>query len=104
LSPREHLDNPDVDSKNQNHKTEHTPVIVCSCRALTERDIEDAIAAGATTIEAIGLLNGAGTDCGCCQEDIASRVARGCGRDCATCPNRAANEPGPLRVLAAAIV
>jgi len=64
-------------------------MVLCICRAVTERELEAAIASGANTLAAIAEKLGAGTDCGCCQDEIEERLAgreRACGRDCAGCP------------------
>jgi len=45
-------------------------MILCSCFAWTDTDIEAEIAAGARTEEQIGEACGAGTDCGDCLESI----------------------------------
>ena len=68
-------------------------MIVCCCQAVTERDLDAAIASGANSVDAVGQLNGAGTDCGCCLDTIEQRIAERCGGDCATCP-RASAERG----------
>jgi bacterioferritin-associated ferredoxin len=69
-------------------------MIVCSCRAFSDRQVESAIRQGAASIEAIGRVCGAGTDCGACLRDLESRLERSCARSRAgLCP---------LPVLAAA--
>jgi len=57
-------------------------VIICSCRAVSDREVESAIAQGASSIEAVGQLCGAGTDCGSCLEALGERLERSCGRSC----------------------
>ena len=42
-------------------------MLVCSCRAVSDRVVADAIAAGACTIEHIARNCSAGTHCGGCQ-------------------------------------
>ncbi len=39
---------------------------VCVCNAVTERDIEQAIAHGATTMKALNRQLGVGSQCGAC--------------------------------------
>jgi bacterioferritin-associated ferredoxin len=50
-------------------------VIVCCCRAVSDRAIRVARDAGASTVEAIGVATGAGTCCGCCKGTIARLLA-----------------------------
>jgi len=51
-------------------------MILCSCFAVTETDIEAEISAGARTAEQIGDAFGAGTDCGDCLDTICDLLAR----------------------------
>ncbi len=91
-------------------------MIVCLCRAVTDRDVRAARARGADTVETVASLTGAGTSCGCCREVIAKILVEpldpagavaaarrrespcGAGR-CADCPNRSA-EGVPQRIAA----
>lgn len=41
-------------------------MLICSCKAVTERTVRAAIADGADTVEAVGRRCGAGTKCGGC--------------------------------------
>jgi bacterioferritin-associated ferredoxin len=68
-------------------------MIVCVCRRVSDRAVDAAIAAGARDLEAIGRVTGAGTECGCCREELAVRATH---RDapcaptpCPGCPRRA---------------
>jgi bacterioferritin-associated ferredoxin len=62
-------------------------MIVCSCRAVSDRQVESAIRRGAASVEAIGQLCGAGTDCGACVRDLEVRLDRSCARSRAgLCP------------------
>ena len=64
-------------------------MVLCICRAVTERELEAAIAGGANTLAAIAEKLGAGADCGCCTEEIEERLQgseSACGRACAGCP------------------
>jgi bacterioferritin-associated ferredoxin len=45
-------------------------VIVCSCRAVTERTVEAAIASGARRIDDLALRCGAGSGCGGCWPEL----------------------------------
>ncbi len=44
--------------------------IICDCTQVTQGQIEEAIKAGAKTVEAIGDKTGAGTICGVCVDKI----------------------------------
>ncbi len=68
-------------------------MIVCSCRAISDRDLSDAARAGLTHAEIVAQT-GVGTDCGCCREevvDILSQIGpcRGSAA-CSGCPRRSA--------------
>jgi bacterioferritin-associated ferredoxin len=41
-------------------------MFVCHCRAVTDREIREAIAAGARDLDEVGLRCGAGITCGGC--------------------------------------
>lgn len=47
---------------------------VCICHAVTDRQIDAAIAAGATTEDDVGAVTGAGTGCGGCLQRICDRL------------------------------
>jgi bacterioferritin-associated ferredoxin len=68
-------------------------MIVCSCHAVSDRALR-AAAAGIATAEEALLAKRAGSDCGCCREEVQTILAdqRGpCRADpCAGCPRRAA--------------
>jgi len=61
-------------------------VVLCSCRAVSEREVETAIARGAHSVEAVARACGAGADCGSCHADIGDRIARQCRGRCAREP------------------
>lgn len=44
--------------------------IVCNCMSVTNGMIKDAVASGATTLEEVQQLTGAGTVCGACIEEV----------------------------------
>lgn len=46
-------------------------MIVCVCRAVSDRVIRRAVDAGACTVRQVGAACGAGTDCGGCKAQIA---------------------------------
>jgi bacterioferritin-associated ferredoxin len=56
-------------------------VYVCQCAAVTEREISDAIDAGADTIEAVDCATGAGAGCGTCHDSIEAMLVA-----CGGCP------------------
>ncbi|MCC6849976.1 MAG: (2Fe-2S)-binding protein [Deltaproteobacteria bacterium] len=51
-------------------------MIVCLCANVSEREIIETIAAGATTVKEIGRRCGAGTGCGACKPLIRECLAR----------------------------
>lgn len=44
--------------------------LVCQCRGVCEQAIRDAVQAGASTVEAVGAMCGAGVECGSCRPEI----------------------------------
>ena len=48
--------------------------MVCACLKVAARTIDDAIAAGARSVDAISAATGAGTNCGSCRPEIAARL------------------------------
>jgi bacterioferritin-associated ferredoxin len=64
-------------------------MIVCSCRAVSDRELRMAAEAGRTLPEIV-RSTGATTDCGCCHETVERIVAasRPCREEpCKGCPN-----------------
>lgn len=53
---------------------------VCLCQAVTQAQLDDAIAAGADDLDAVGEACGAGTSCGSCRPVLQERIL--------TCPVR----------------
>ncbi|HVU03133.1 MAG TPA: (2Fe-2S)-binding protein [Polyangiaceae bacterium] len=49
-------------------------MLVCHCRAVTDRTIREAVRGGACSIEAVGDTCGAGTGCGGCHELVEELV------------------------------
>ncbi len=65
-------------------------MIVCSCRALSDRALRDAVARGLSPEEVVAA-SGAGSDCGACRDLLADLVAEarcGCDQGCDRCPRR----------------
>ena len=60
-------------------------MIVCLCTGSTDRDVERALAAGATNLDAIGDSCSAGSFCGGCHPSLSALLRA---RSCETCPNR----------------
>ncbi len=78
-------------------------MIVCVCRAISDRAVRAARAAGARTVEAIAAATGAGTLCGCCRDEMARIIAQPCKADpCPGCP-RAATGAVPQRIAAGSL-
>jgi len=61
-------------------------MVLCICRAVTDREIDAAVSAGARSVDAVGACCGAGTDCGACRDAIEARIED----SCASCPRRGA--------------
>jgi bacterioferritin-associated ferredoxin len=63
-------------------------MIVCSCRAVSDRELHRAVESGRSLDEVV-RLTGVTTDCGCCAEEVERIVAapRSCrATPCANCP------------------
>jgi bacterioferritin-associated ferredoxin len=66
-------------------------MIVCSCRAVSDHTLREALRAGQSR-EEILAATGVGSDCGACMEDVASLLGTSgdpCPESCADCPRRA---------------
>jgi bacterioferritin-associated ferredoxin len=42
-------------------------MLVCVCRGVSDREVREALARGASTLRDVGRACGAGTDCGSCR-------------------------------------
>jgi bacterioferritin-associated ferredoxin len=51
-------------------------VYVCLCNCVNDRRIEEAVRAGAHTVDAVGEVCAAGTTCGGCRPEIERIIAR----------------------------
>ena len=51
-------------------------MIVCQCRVVRDRDIDDAVAAGARTVSAVCRSTGAAQDCGSCVFSVKALVCQ----------------------------
>jgi bacterioferritin-associated ferredoxin len=66
-------------------------MIVCLCKAATDRDIDEAIDGGARSVDEVGEACGAGTSCGSCREYIHGQLEMSgapCAGGCEDCPSR----------------
>jgi len=64
-------------------------MIVCSCRAVSDRQLHSAAVAGRSLAEVV-RVTGATTDCGCCAESVARIISapRPCrSTPCPGCPD-----------------
>ena len=68
-------------------------MVLCVCQAVTDREVDDAIRAGARSLDEIAARCGAGDNCGCCREAIEERLEgeKPCGRGCKDCPRAVAS-------------
>jgi bacterioferritin-associated ferredoxin len=69
-------------------------MFVCLCHAVTERDVQEAIEAGAATVEEVGYCTRAGTCCGSCVPVVAGMLDRAAAKE--------TPRPARLRVLTTA--
>ncbi|MBM4359322.1 MAG: (2Fe-2S)-binding protein [Deltaproteobacteria bacterium] len=67
-------------------------MLVCICKAVSDRDVHRAIAEGARSVDEVARCTGAGTGCGVCRESLACAVASGC-------PGPTRSERSPLVAL-----
>ena len=51
-------------------------MILCVCHAISDREVDAAIDAGARSTAEVGAVCRAGTDCGSCQRSIAQRISQ----------------------------
>ena len=56
-------------------KRPRTPVIVCHCNAITDREIRRAVRNGATTLREVSRACGAASGCGGCVETVLEIVS-----------------------------
>ncbi|HWP66396.1 MAG TPA: (2Fe-2S)-binding protein [Candidatus Limnocylindria bacterium] len=57
-------------------------MILCLCQGVSEREVAEAVARGASTLSEVRRACGAGGDCGACVAHIRAQIeaARGCSR------------------------
>jgi len=68
-------------------------VIVCSCKAVSDRRVREAIAAGAHTVVAVTRVTGAGSGCGMCRRTLHELIVAERRRAAASGAPSAAAEP-----------
>lgn len=51
-------------------------MIVCLCVGISDREVRQSIKDGASTVEKVGLICGAGTGCGMCHETIQEIICK----------------------------
>jgi bacterioferritin-associated ferredoxin len=77
-------------------------VILCLCHAVSDSEIRDVIADGAHTVDAVGRVCGAGTDCGSCRDEIADLIDEHClSARAGNCPRQSDRVGAILRVAQA---
>jgi bacterioferritin-associated ferredoxin len=59
---------------------------VCICAAVSDRQIASAIAAGADSLDKLGMALGVGCGCGCCRETAQGMLDARAGGGCVHCP------------------
>lgn len=80
---------------------------VCVCNAITERQVRESVAAGASTLADLQAELGVATCCGCCAETAHDYLPGGrCAADCNVCavaePGHVAANGFPIPLVAAA--
>jgi bacterioferritin-associated ferredoxin len=73
-------------------------MVLCVCKCVTEREIDAVVRSGARTVDAVGEVCGAGTDCGMCREAIEERLEG----SCASCPRAPDCHPPHVALASAA--
>jgi len=68
---------------------------ICLCHAATTKDVDAAIADGASTVEEIGDVCGAGSGCGSCHEELQDMLDARLG--CPRASSAASSSPSPRR-------
>jgi len=68
-------------------------MLVCLCRGISDREVREVVARGATTLREVGKACGAGIDCGSCRDLIRTLIA--------SCPSRGCDPPGAAAAPAA---
>ena len=61
-------------------------MLVCHCRVVSERQIDEALAAGASDARAVVRATRAGTGCGGCLSSLRARIEQALAPDAAPAP------------------
>jgi bacterioferritin-associated ferredoxin len=69
-APRAALDDNDFES----HYQYQSRMILCLCRGISDRTVRLTVVTGATSVDAVAAICGAGTDCGSCRHAIQDLV------------------------------
>ena len=73
-------------------------MLVCLCRGVSDRQVREVLARGATTVREVGRACGAGADCGSCRDLIRNMLAscapRGCEPPAASAPSSSSATAG----------
>jgi len=77
----------DIEKHSQFHAAA-SPMILCICQSVTDREVDAAIRAGAHSLADVSNVCGAGGDCGSCRRSIRERLESACSRNCSDCPRR----------------
>ncbi|MBL8034466.1 MAG: (2Fe-2S)-binding protein [Leptospiraceae bacterium] len=56
-------------------------MIICSCANINDRQVREALTAGARTLADVQVKTGAAMGCGRCRESVNEEIARFCGAD-----------------------
>ncbi len=63
-------------------------MIVCHCKAVSDREIKRSLSRGARSVDEVAAATGAATRCGCCRSvvhELIDEVRGSCG-GCVDCP------------------
>lgn len=52
------------------------PMYVCICRAVTDKQLDSAVAKGASSLDELMTATGACTGCGCCKNAVQAHLSR----------------------------
>jgi bacterioferritin-associated ferredoxin len=73
-------------------------MILCICRAVSDREVDDTIRRGANTAAAVGQTCGAGTDCGTCIGAIEDKLCGNSGPLCSAGPGAHSRDERPSQL------
>jgi bacterioferritin-associated ferredoxin len=64
-------------------------MLVCVCRGVSDRELREVVARGASTLRDVGRACGAGTDCGSCRDLLRTMLASCAPQGCESAPGSA---------------